>query len=96
MTELDNYQNEELRLTHRTNNWGSISSDGWEGELDINYQKDSRKIAIFGHPKDSIRAISKLFLIRPFGFTTFLIRPFDFTIFLIRPFGFKTCKELYS
>ncbi|MGB1713614.1 MAG: hypothetical protein ACPHEO_04335, partial [Flavobacteriaceae bacterium] len=59
---LDNYQNEELRLTHRTNNWGSISSDGWEGELDINYQRDSRKIAIFGHPKDSIRAISKLFL----------------------------------
>ena len=59
---LDNYQNQELRLTHRTNNWGSISSNGWEGELDINYQRDGRRVAIFAHPKDSIRAVAKLFL----------------------------------
>jgi len=59
---LDNYQNQELRLTHRTNNWGSISSNGWEGELDINYKRDGRRIAIFAHPKDSIRAVAKLFL----------------------------------
>lgn len=56
---LDNYQNTDLRLTHRTNNWGAVSSAGWDGEIDLKYQRDSRKFAVFAHPKDSIRASVK-------------------------------------
>ena len=56
---LDNYQNQELRLTHRTNNWTAVSSSGWDGEIALNYQRDSRKFAVFSHPKDSIRAAVK-------------------------------------
>lgn len=60
---LDNYQNEDAyRLSHRTNNWTSISSDDWQGEVPVNYKRDSRHFAVFGHPKDSIRAAAKLFL----------------------------------
>ena len=53
---IDNYQNQDLRLTHRTNNWTAVSSAGWDGEIDLNYQRDSRKFAVFANPKDSIRA----------------------------------------
>ena len=53
---LDNYQNTELRLTHRTNNWTAVSSADWDGELDVNYKRDSRHFAVFANPKDSIRA----------------------------------------
>jgi len=56
---LDNYQNQDLRLTHRTNNWTAVSSSGWDGEIDLKYQRDSRKFAVFAHPKDSIRAAVK-------------------------------------
>ena len=59
---LENYQNEDLRLTHRTNNWTAISSAGWDGELNVKYQRDSRRVAVFAHPKNSIRAVAKLFL----------------------------------
>ena len=54
--------NTELRLTHRTNNWTSISSDNWDGEIALNYYRDSRHFAVFAHPKDSIRAVTRLFL----------------------------------
>ena len=56
---LDNYQNTDLRLTHRTNNWTAVSSSGWDGEIPLNYQRDSRKFAVFAHPKNSIRAAVK-------------------------------------
>jgi hypothetical protein len=56
---LDNYQNQELRLTHRTNNWAAVSSGGWDGEIPLNYKRDSRTFAVFAHPKDSIRAAVK-------------------------------------
>jgi len=59
---LDNYQNQELRLTHRTNNWTAVSSSGWDGEIDLNYKRDSRQFAVFAHPKDSIRAAVKSIL----------------------------------
>ena len=59
---LDNYQNQELRLTHRTNNWTAVSSSGWDGEIDLNYKRDSRHFAVFAHPKDSIRAAVKSIL----------------------------------
>ena len=59
---LDNYQNEELRLTHRTNNWTAVSSSGWDGEIDLNYKRDSRHFAVFAHPKNSIRAAVKSIL----------------------------------
>ena len=59
---LDNYQNEELRLTHRTNNWTAVSSSGWDGEIDLKYKRDSRNFAVFAHPKDSIRAAVKSIL----------------------------------
>lgn len=59
---LENYNNTELRLTHRTNNWGAVSSDNWDGELALNYQRDSRKFAVFAKPKDSIRAAVKTIL----------------------------------
>jgi len=59
---LENYNNTELRLTHRTNNWTSISSDNWDGEIALNYYRDSRHFAVFAHPKDSIRAVTRLFL----------------------------------
>ena len=59
---LENYNNTELRLSHRTNNWTSISSDNWDGEIDLNYKRDSRHFAVFSHPKDSIRAATRLFL----------------------------------
>ena len=56
---LDNYQNQELRLTHRTNNWAAVSSGGWDGEIPLNYKRDSRTFAVFAHPKNSIRAAVK-------------------------------------
>ena len=56
---LDNYQNEELRVTHRTNNWTAVSSAGWDGEIPLNYIRGDRKFAVFAHPKDSIRASVK-------------------------------------
>lgn len=59
---LDNYQNTNLRLTHRTNNWTAVSSSGWDGEIPLNYQRDSRKFAVFAHPKNSIRAAVKSLL----------------------------------
>ena len=59
---LDNYENQELRLTHRTNNWTAVSSSGWDGEIDLNYKRDSRHFAVFAHPKDSIRAAVKSIL----------------------------------
>tara|TARA_R100001082_G_scaffold97029_2_gene64782 strand:+ start:2309 stop:5533 length:3225 start_codon:yes stop_codon:yes gene_type:complete len=59
---LTNYNNTDLRLTHRTNNWTAISSDNWDGEIPLNYKRDSRHFAVFSHPKDSIRAVTKLFL----------------------------------
>jgi hypothetical protein len=59
---LDNYQNTDLRLTHRTNNWTAVSSSGWDGEIPLNYQRDSRKFAVFAHPKNSIRAAVKSLL----------------------------------
>lgn len=59
---LDNYQNEELRLTHRTNNWTAVSSSGWDGEIDLKYKRDSRHFAVFAHPKNSIRAAVKSIL----------------------------------
>ena len=59
---LENYNNTELRLSHRTNNWTSISSDSWDGEIPLKYRKDGRTFAVFSHPKDSIRAAAKLFL----------------------------------
>jgi hypothetical protein len=49
-------------LTLRTNNWGAISSDKWDGELDVNYKTDGRNFAVFVHPKHSIRAMTRLFL----------------------------------
>jgi len=58
----ENYNNTKLRLTHRTNNWGAVSSDNWDGELPLNYQRDSRKFAVFAKPKDSIRAAVKTIL----------------------------------
>jgi len=59
---LNNYQNQELRLTHRTNNWTAVSSSGWDGEIDLKYKRDSRNFAVFAHPKDSIRAAVKSIL----------------------------------
>jgi len=59
---MNNYQNEELRLTHRTNNWTAVSSDNWDGEIPLNYKRDSRHFAVFSHPKDSIRAAVKSIL----------------------------------
>ena len=59
---LKNYQNTELRLTHRTNNWGAVSSNNWDGEIDLKYQRDGRKFAVFTHPKNSIRAATKSIL----------------------------------
>lgn len=59
---LDNYENQELRLTHRTNNWTAVSSSGWDGEIDLNYKRDSRHFAVFAHPKNSIRAAVKSIL----------------------------------
>ena len=59
---LDNYENQELRLTHRTNNWTAVSSSGWDGEIDLKYKRDSRHFAVFAHPKDSIRAAVKSIL----------------------------------
>jgi hypothetical protein len=59
---LDNYENQELRLTHRTNNWTAVSSSGWDGEIDLKYKRDSRNFAVFAHPKDSIRAAVKSIL----------------------------------
>lgn len=59
---LDNYDNKNLKLTHRTNNWGAVSSDNWDGEIPLNYQNDSRKFAVFSKPKDSIRAAVKTIL----------------------------------
>jgi hypothetical protein len=56
---IDNYQNEDYRLTHRTNNWTAVSSAGWDGELDITYTRGDRRFAIFAKPKDSIRAAVK-------------------------------------
>ena len=56
---LDNYQNQDLRLTHRTNNWTAVSSSDWDGEIPLNYKRDSRHFAVFAHPKDSIRASVK-------------------------------------
>ena len=59
---LKNYQNTELRLTHRTNNWGAVSSNNWDGEIDVKYKKDGRNFAVFTHPKNSIRAATKSIL----------------------------------
>lgn len=56
---LDNYQNQDLRLTHRTNNWTAVSSSDWDGEIPLNYKRDSRHFAVFAHPKNSIRASVK-------------------------------------
>ena len=56
---LTNYQNTDLRLTHRTNNWMAVSSDNWDGELPVNYNRDSRNFAVFSHPKHSVRAAVK-------------------------------------
>ena len=58
----ENYQDGSLALTHRTNNWGAVSSANWDGEMDVKYQRDSRKFAVFGHPKNSIRAAVKTIL----------------------------------
>jgi len=58
----ENYQNTDLALTHRTNNWGAVSSDKWNGEMDVNYKRDSRHFAVFKHPVDSIRASVKTIL----------------------------------
>ena len=59
---LKNYNNSELRLTHRTNNWMAVSSADWDGELPLNYHRDSRHVAVFSHPKQSIRAAVKTIL----------------------------------
>ena len=58
----ENYQDKSKALTHRTNNWGAVSSDNWNGEMDIKLNADSRKFAVFSHPKDSIRASVKTIL----------------------------------
>ena len=55
----ENYKDESKALTHRTNNWGAVSSADWDGEMDIKYNRDSRKFAVFSHPKNSIRAAVK-------------------------------------
>ena len=55
----ENYQDQSLALTHKTNNWSAITSVGWDGEMDVNYYRDSRKFAVFAHPKNSIRASVK-------------------------------------
>ena len=49
-------------LTFRTNNWTGIKSADWEGELDLNYKRDSGQFAVFSHPSQSIRAATKLIL----------------------------------
>ncbi len=54
-----NYQDESKALTHRTNNWMAVSSSDWDGEMDVNYNRDSRKFAVFGHPANSVRAAVK-------------------------------------
>jgi len=55
-------QGNKVPLTLRTNNWGALSSANWDGELDIKYQRDGRNVAVFTHPKQSIRAMTRLFL----------------------------------
>jgi len=59
--EIDDEGNK-VPLTLRTNNWGALSSANWDGELDIKYQRDGRNVAVFTHPKQSIRAMTRLFL----------------------------------
>lgn len=58
----ENYANESLPLTYRTNNWTAITSSGWDNEIDLNYYRGKRKFAVFSHPKHSIRAAVKTIL----------------------------------
>ena len=57
-----NYQNEELPLTFRTNNWFALSSANWNGEIDLGYTRGDRKFAVFSHPADSARAVIRTIL----------------------------------
>ena len=57
-----NYQNENLPLTFRTNNWFALSSANWNGEIDLNYTRGDRKFAVFSHPTDSARAVVRTIL----------------------------------
>lgn len=57
-----NYQNENLPLTFRTNNWFALSSANWNGEIDLNYTRGDRKFAVFSHPADSARAVVRTIL----------------------------------
>ena len=58
----ENYNNESLPLTYRTNNWTAVSSSGWDNEIDLNYYRGDRKFAVFSHPKHSVRAAVKTIL----------------------------------
>jgi len=59
---LENYKDTSQALTYRTNNWAAVSSADWDGEIDVKYKRDSRKFAVFAHPKNSIRAAVKSIL----------------------------------
>ena len=59
---LENYKDTSQALTYRTNNWAAVSSADWDGEIDLKYKRDSRKFAVFAHPKNSIRAAVKSIL----------------------------------
>ena len=58
-----NYKDETIPLTFRTNNWFALSSAKWEGEIEgIEYTRGDRKFAVFSHPADSARAVTRMII----------------------------------